>query len=185
VVQTASAMLPLGSEAPDFSLPDVTTDKRMSLQDFADKSGLLIMVICNHCPFVVHVREELARIGRDYQGKDLAVVAVSANDAVHYPDDAPDKLAAMAKSQGFVFPFLYDEAQTLVKDLQAACTPDFFLFDRSRRLVYRGRLDAARPGNDVPVTGEDLRDALDALLDGRPQAETQLPSIGCNIKWKS
>lgn len=184
MVQTASAMLPLGSRAPDFSLPDVTSNKTLSLKDFSDKSGLLIMVICNHCPFVVHVREELARIGRDYEEKDLAIVAVSANDAVNYPDDAPDKLSAMAKSQGFLFPLLYDEGQTLVKELNAVCTPDFFLFDKARKLIYRGRLDGSRPGNDIPVTGEDLREALDAFLDGQPEVETQLPSIGCNIKWK-
>ena len=184
MVQTASEMLPLGTGAPDFSLPDVISGLQVRLSDFDDKSALLVMVICNHCPFVVHVREELARIGREYQTKDLGIVAVSANDVEHYPDDAPDKLAAMAEALGFSFPLLYDESQEYVKALHAACTPDFFVFDKSRSLVYRGRLDGSRPGNNIPVTGEDLREALDAVLDGEPPLENQLPSMGCNIKWK-
>jgi peroxiredoxin len=184
MAQTESAMLPIGTAAPTFSLKDVTSNKTYSLSDFADNKGLLVMVISNHCPFVVHVRQELARIGRDYRKKDVAIVAVSANDADRYPDDAPDKLAAMAASQGFTFPFLYDESQTLVKALNAACTPDFFLFDGSRRLVYRGRLDESRPGNASPVTGRDLRRAVDRLLSGEAPVEEQHPSIGCSIKWK-
>ncbi len=184
MVQTASEMLPLGTKAPEFSLPDVTSGEMVSLSRFDDKSALLVMVICNHCPFVVHVRGELSRIGIEYQRRNLGIVAVSANDVAHYPDDAPDKLAAMAREQGFVFPFLYDETQEYVKALHAACTPDFFLFDKERRLVYRGRLDGSRPGNDIPVSGEDLREALDAALSGEPPLKNQLPSMGCNIKWK-
>ena len=184
MVQTASTMLPLGTPAPAFSLPDVTSGKTYTLGDFSDKSGLLVMVICNHCPFVIHVREELARIGREYVGKDIAVVAVSANDAANYPDDAPEKLAQMAADLDFNFPYLYDESQGYVTALQAACTPDFFLFDGERRLVYRGRLDGSRPGNDIPVTGGDLRAALDRLLAGESPSPNQVPSMGCNIKWK-
>ena len=183
MAQTPSEMLALGTPAPDFSLPEVTSGETISLKNFEDKSALLVMVICNHCPFVVHVREELARIGRDYADKDLGILAVSANDAESYPDDAPDHLAAMAKSLGFTFPFVCDEPQSFVKALHAACTPDFFLFDESRKLVYRGRLDGSRPGNDIPVTGADLRTALDAQLSGAQIPQDQLPSIGCNIKW--
>ncbi len=185
MVQTASEMLPLGTKAPDFLLPDTVSGRNYSMTDFKDKSALLVMVICNHCPFVIHVKEELAKIGRDYKDKDLAVFAVSANDVENYPDDAPSKLAEMAKDLGFTFPFLYDESQEYVKALHAACTPDFFLFDKNRSLVYRGRLDGSRPGNNIPVTGDDLRKAIDAVLCDNPQADNQLPSIGCNIKWKA
>jgi peroxiredoxin len=184
MVKTASTMMPLGAEAPDFSLPNTIDDKVMSLADFKEKQALLMMFICNHCPFVVHVQEELARVGRDYQDKDIAIVAVSANDANNYPDDAPALLKERAEQLGYTFPYLYDESQSTAKAYSAACTPDFFLFDADRKLVYRGQMDSSRPGNNIPVTGVDLRRAIDALLDGQSISTDQTPSIGCNIKWK-
>jgi peroxiredoxin len=176
-------MLALGTPAPDFALPD-TAGATVRRDDFAKAAGLLVMFICNHCPYVKHVRGELARIGRDYPPRGLAVVAINANDASRYPDDHPDRMAVEARAAGYTFPYLFDESQSVARAYHAACTPDFFLFDRERRLVYRGQLDDARPGNDVPVTGRDLRAALDALLAGRPVSAEQRPSIGCNIKWK-
>ena len=184
MVKTASTMLPLGANAPDFSLPDVVDNTIVSLSDFADKKGLLVMFICRHCPFVVHVREELAQIGRDYREKPIAIVAVSSNDIKEYPDDTPEKLKVMAERFQFTFPLLYDGTQEVAKSYTAACTPDFFLFDENRKLVYRGQMDGSRPGNDIPVTGEDLRRAMDALLSGTDINPDQQPSIGCNIKWK-
>ena len=181
--KTASTMLPLGARVPSFELADVVTGQTVSNSDFNDSKGLLVMFICKHCPFVVHVKDELARLGRDYKGKDISIVAISSNDVANYPDDAPDKLATMSKELGFEFPFVYDESQAVAKAFQAACTPDFFLFDEARELVYRGQLDDSRPGNDIPVTGKDLRAALDAVLGGDPVPTEQTPSIGCNIKW--
>lgn len=181
---TPSTMLPLGTAAPDFSLPDVVSGKRISLATFAGRPALLVMFICRHCPYVVHVREELARLGKDYAGKAIGIVAISANDAVGYPDDAPEQLKAMAQELGFTFPFCYDERQDIAQAYTAACTPDFFLFDAQRRLVYRGQLDDSRPGNGKPLTGKDLRAAMDAALAGRPVSAAQQPSLGCNIKWK-
>ena len=181
---TPSTMLALGTKAPDFSLPDVVSGKMISLATFAGKRGLLVMFICKHCPYVVHVREELARLGKEYAKQDLGIVAISANDARNYPDDAPDELKAMAKQFGFSFPFCYDESQAVAKAYTAACTPDFFLFDQVRKLVYRGQLDDSRPGNSKPITGRDLRAALDAVLAGKPVSADQKPSLGCNIKWK-
>lgn len=182
---TPSTMLPLGTQAPAFALPDVVTGKTVALDAAAGQKGTLVMFICRHCPYVQHVQEELARLGRDYAGKGLGLVAISANDAAGYPDDAPPKLKEMAVSLNFRFPFLYDESQGVARAYSAACTPDFFLFDASRALAYRGQLDDSRPGNGKPVTGKDLRAAMDALLAGsRPEA-VQKPSIGCNIKWKS
>jgi peroxiredoxin len=182
---TASTMLlELGTKATDFSLPDVVSGRTISPATFAGKKALLVMFICRHCPYVVHVKEELARLGRDYVRKDIGIVAISANDAVGYPDDAPDRLKAMAKELGFTFPFCYDESQETAKAYTAACTPDFFLFDADRALVYRGQLDESRPGNGKPVTGKDLRAAIDATLAGKPVPPTQRPSLGCNIKWK-
>jgi peroxiredoxin len=178
-------MLPLGTKAPGFRLPDAATGKTVSLDDFAGAPGLLVMFICNHCPFVKHIRGGLAAFGRDYQPKGLAIVAVSSNDVANYPDDSPAKMAAEAKAAGYVFPYLYDETQEVAKAYQAACTPDFFLFDRDRRLVYRGQFDDSRPGNGRPVTGADLRAAADAVLAGTPVPAEQKPSIGCNIKWKA
>lgn len=180
---TPSTMLALGTAAPDFTLPDVVTGGNVSLNDFADRKALLVMFICRHCPYVVHVREELARIGRDYAGKGAGIVAISSNDVANYPDDAPKNLKAMALEFGFMFPFCHDESQAVAKAYTAACTPDFFLFDANRKLAYRGQLDDTRPGGGVP-DGRDLRAALDAVLGGRPANPDQKPSVGCNIKWK-
>lgn len=182
---TPSTMAPLGMAAPDFHLPDVVSGKTVSLADFSGRDALLVMFICRHCPYVVHVQAELSRLGRSYQTRNVGVLAVSANDAAAYPDDSPKELQRQAAEQSFVFPYLYDESQSVARAFGAACTPDFFLFDKSLRLVYRGQLDDSRPGNGKPVTGRDLRAALDALLSGRPVPTGQRPSAGCNIKWKS
>ncbi|MEM7772419.1 MAG: thioredoxin family protein [Cyanobacteria bacterium P01_E01_bin.6] len=185
MVLTASTMLELGTSAPVFELPDVVTGNVISLDTFADKSALLMMFICRHCPFVKHVQAELANIGTDYADTGLGIVAISANDAAKYPDDAPDSLNAMVSEVGFTFPLCYDETQEVSKIYTAACTPDFFLFDGDRRLVYRGQLDDSRPGNNLPVTGADLRHAIDTVLSGGTMLMSdQKPSIGCNIKWK-
>lgn len=181
---TESAMLALGTPAPAFSLKDVRDGKTQTVESVAGQKGLLVMFICTHCPFVKHVEQELAKIGRDYQRSGIGMVAISSNDAENYPDDSPEGLAEQAKRVGFVFPYLYDEMQEAARAYDATCTPDFFLFDGQRKLVYRGQLDGSRPGNGVPVTGQDLRAALDALVAGRPVSPDQKPSIGCNIKWK-
>jgi peroxiredoxin len=181
---TESTMVALGAPAPDFSLPDVVSGKTISLKTFAAKKALLVMFICRHCPYVQHVQQELARLGRDYAAKDIGIVVISANDAKGYPEDAPASLKEMAEELKFTFPYCYDESQAVAKAYSAVCTPDFFLFDQARRLVYRGQLDDSRPGNGKPVTGRDLRAALDAVLAGRPVDPTQRPSVGCNIKWK-
>ncbi|MBU1693608.1 MAG: thioredoxin family protein [Verrucomicrobia bacterium] len=181
---TPSTMLALGTPAPDFRLPDTVSGKAISLASFADTKALLVMFICRHCPFVVHVERELARLGLDYAGKGVGIIAISSNDAAAYPDDAPESLKAMALELGFNFPLCYDATQEVARAYTAACTPDFFLFDRSRRLVYRGQLDDSRPGNHKPVTGRDLRAALEAVLADRPVAADQRPSLGCSIKWK-
>ena len=181
---TPSTMLALGTKAPDFSLLDVVSGKMISLAAFAGKKALLVMFICCHCPYVQHVKQELTRLGKDYANKEVGIVAISANDAANYPDDAPEQLKAMAKALGFTFPFCYDESQQTAKAYTAACTPDFFLFDANRKLVYRGQLDDSRPGNNKPVTGRDLRAAMDAVLADKPVSATQRPSIGCSIKWK-
>jgi peroxiredoxin len=185
MAKTLSTMLDLGTTAPDFSLPDVVSGKTKALTDFADNKALLLMFICRHCPFVKHIEEELARLGRDYADKDVAIVAISANDAAEHPDDAPQSLKEMAEQLGFTFPFLYDESQTVAKAYSAACTPDFFLFDQSRKLVYRGQLDDSRPESEIPVTGKDLRAAIDAVLSDEAVNPDQRASIGCNIKWKT
>ncbi|HXK59707.1 MAG TPA: thioredoxin family protein [Acidobacteriota bacterium] len=184
MVRTASTMLPLGTEAPDFELKDVVSQKTFTLASFADKDALLVMFICRHCPYVQHVKYELAKLGRDFEHAGLGIVAISSNDPESYPDDAPDRLKQMAEELDFRFPFLFDESQEVARAYTAACTPDFFLFDKSRRLVYRGQLDDSRPGNNKPVTGKDLRNAIDAVLSGRPVDPDQKPSLGCNIKWK-
>ena len=181
---TPSTMLELGTKAPEFRLPDVVSGKTISLSTFAGKQVLLVMFICRHCPYVVHVRQELARLGRDYAKQSVGIVAISANDAAGHPDDAPAKLSEMAKELGFAFPFCYDASQETAKAYTAACTPDFFLFDAGRALVYRGQLDEARPGNGKPLNGTDLRAAIDAVLAGKAVSPDQKPSIGCNIKWK-
>lgn len=179
-----STMLALGTQAPDFDLPDVTTGRRVRLSDLANEKALLVMFICRHCPYVAHVRSGLADLGRDYEGADLAIVAISSNDADEYPADRPESLAEEAAEAGYAFPYLYDEAQEAAKTYTAACTPDFFLFDADRRLVYRGQLDDSRPGNGVPVTGADLRTAIEAVLSDRPVSGDQRPSVGCSIKWR-
>ncbi|MDH6061743.1 thioredoxin family protein [Chrysosporum bergii ANA360D] len=184
MVLTASTMLPLGTQAPDFHLPDVVSGQTISLVSFADKKALLLMFICQHCPFVKHIQAELARLGKDYFSSDLGILAISANDAEKYPDDRPESLQAMATELDFKFPLCYDATQEVAKAYTAACTPDFFLFDQERRLVYRGQLDDSRPSNDKPVTGADLRLAISAVLANNPVTSEQNPSIGCNIKWK-
>jgi peroxiredoxin len=180
---TPSTMLPLGTSAPDFQLPD-TNGKLVSRDDFKDAPALLVLFICNHCPYVKHIRGELAKLGREYQARGAAMVAISSNDPENYPDDSPERMREEATSAGYTFPYLFDGTQSAAKAYRAACTPDIFLFDKDRRLVYRGQLDDSRPRNDIPVTGKDLRAALDALLEGRPVPGNQIPSIGCNIKWK-
>ncbi len=183
MARTASTMLDLGTQAPAFQLPDVVSHETISLATFSDQAALLVMFICVHCPFVKHVEKELAKLGRDYQETGLGLVAISANDVQNYPDDSPANLATMAKRLGFTFPVCYDETQAVAKAYTAACTPDFFLFDGDRQLAYRGQLDDSRPGNSEPVNGKDLREAIDALLAGKPLSSEQKPSIGCNIKW--
>ncbi|MGK7926853.1 MAG: thioredoxin family protein [Spirulina sp.] len=185
MARTESTMLPLGTTAPDFHLKDAVSGQSLSLATFADKKALLVMFICRHCPFVKHVQSELAKIGKDYADRDLGILAISANDAENYPEDAPEKLQLMAKELDFKFPFGYDESQEVAKAYTAACTPDFFLFDGDRALVYRGQLDDSRPGNSLPVNGKDLRGAIEAVLSDRTVSSTQKPSIGCNIKWKA
>ena len=185
MVATASTMLPLGTSAPDFSLRDATTGATVSLADFDAKPVVLVMFISNHCPYVKHVAAELGRIGSDYGKQGVAVVAIGSNDIENYPDDAPARMVEFAAANGFTFPYAHDETQAVALAYKAACTPDFFVFDSERKLVYRGQLDGARPSNDVPVDGRDLRAALDAALDGRPAPEPQRPSMGCNIKWKA
>lgn len=181
---TPSTMLELGTRAPDFSLPDVCTGKTVSLDSLSDGNALLVVFMCAHCPFVKLVEEELATIGKDYQDKALRMVGISANDAENYPDDSPEKLKEQADRLGFTFPYLYDEDQSAAKAYRAACTPDLYLFNADLRLAYRGQLDDARPGNDQPVTGKNLRNAIDSVLAGEQVTESQLPATGCNIKWK-
>ncbi len=181
-----SKMLALGTEAPTFDLSDVTTGRNVSIDDFADRRALLVMFICRHCPYVAHVRSGIARLGRDYVEADanIGIVAIGSNDPAAHPEDSPEGLAEEAREAGYTFPYLYDETQEVAKAYSAACTPDFFLFDAGRALVYRGQLDDSRPSNGLPVTGESLRTAIDAVLAGRPVPEDQRPSIGCSIKWR-
>jgi peroxiredoxin len=180
---TPSTMLPLGTRAPDFRLPD-TDGKIVALDDFANAPALLVIFLCNHCPYVKHVRDQLVSLAKDYQAKGVAVVGISSNDATAYPDDSPEMMAREKATVGYTFPYLYDETQEVGKAYKAACTPDFYVFDNDRKLAYRGQLDGSRPGNATPVTGQDLREALDAVLAGRPVDDDQRPSMGCNIKWK-
>jgi peroxiredoxin len=181
---TPSTMLPLGTTAPDFRLPD-TDDKTVALADFKSAPALLVIFMCNHCPFVKHIRQGLAQLGRDYLPKGVAIVTINSNDVAKYPDDSPAKMKEEVKSAGYQFPYLYDETQAVAKAYQAACTPDIYVFDGQQKLVYRGQFDDSRPGNGKPVTGKDLRAALDAVLAGNFVSSDQKPSIGCNIKWKS
>ena len=180
---TASTMLPLGTSAPGFQLPD-STGRLVSKDDFAGSPTLLVMFLCNHCPYVKHVAEEVVRVAREYQARGVAVVAISSNDVAAYPQDGPEAMRAEKARVGYPFPYLFDETQEVAKAYRAACTPDLFLFDAQQMLVYRGQLDDSRPGKDVPVTGEDLRRALDAVLAGGTVDARQKASIGCNIKWK-
>lgn len=177
-------MMDLGTGAPHFELPDVTSGRTVSIRDFDDKEALLVMFICRHCPYVRHVQRELAQIGKDYAGKSVGIVAISSNDAEAYPGDRPESLREQAAELGFTFPYCYDESQDVARAYHAACTPDFFLFDGSRALVYRGQLDDSRPESGIPVTGRDLRGALDAVLNHQPVEARQMPSMGCNIKWR-
>ena len=176
-------MLALGTDAPDFSLPDVESGNTVSLSDYADETGALVMFICNHCPYVKHVRHEIARIGKDYADSGIGIVAINANDPEVSPGDSPDLMKEEAETQGYVFPYLFDETQEVAAAYTAMCTPDFFLFDPDRKLVYRGRMDESRPDSGVPVTGDELRAAMDAVLAGESVPEMQYPSMGCSIKW--
>jgi peroxiredoxin len=185
MARTESTMLSLGTIAPDFALTNVVSEQTVRRDDFRGKKALLVMFICTHCPFVKHVEHELAKIGRDYVDKSIGIIAISSNDAITHPDDAPADLKQQAIAMGFRFPYLYDETQDVAKAFEAACTPDIFLFDADFRLVYRGQLDGSRPGNGIPVTGVDLRAAIDAVLTGKPVLEDQIASVGCNIKWKA
>lgn len=181
---TPSNMLPLGTLAAEFTLKDVTTDSAQSLMDLVGSNGTLVMFICNHCPFVKHINSELVRLAKDYLPKGFGFIAISSNDIEKYPQDGPKHMKSNAQEQGFIFPYLYDESQAVAKAYDAACTPDFYVFDKSLKLVYRGQLDDSRPGNSIPVTGRDLRAVFDALLSKTPIPKDQKPSIGCNIKWK-
>jgi len=182
MVLTPSTMLPLGTSAPDFALPNID-GKTVKLADFAGKPALLVIFMCNHCPYVKHVAEGLAALTREYQAKGAGVVGISSNDAKNYPDDSPEKMKSEAAMRGYTFPYLYDADQSVARAYHAACTPDFYVFDAQQKLAYRGQMDASRPKSDIPVTGVDLRAALDAVLAGKPAAAEQRPSIGCNIKW--
>jgi peroxiredoxin len=181
---TPSTMLPLGTVAPDFNLPD-TNGNMVALSDFKNTKALLVVFMCNHCPYVKHIREGLARLGKDFQAKGAAMVGINSNDVSTHPDDSPEKMAEEGKAAGYTFPYLYDESQGIAKAYRAACTPDFYLFDAEHKLVYRGQMDESRPKTDIPVTGKNLLDALDAILVGKPVSPDQTTSIGCNIKWKS
>ena len=185
MVLTPTIHIPLGYEAPAFQLPDTLSGNRYSYADLRGEKGTLVMFICNHCPYVIHNREELIKLANDYKQKGIELIAISSNDAVNYPDDGPDKMKALAEEENFPFPYLYDESQEVAKAYDAACTPDFNLFDANDKCVYRGRLDSSRPGKDIPVTGEDMRSAFDSVLIEEEIAVRQFPSLGCNIKWKS
>jgi peroxiredoxin len=181
---TPSTMLPLGTAAPDFKLPD-TNGTTVALADFRGQPALLVIFMCNHCPYVKHLRAGLAQLARDYRPRGAAIVGINANDVANYPEDRPAKMKEEVKAAGYLFPYLYDETQAVAKAYRAACTPDFYLFDKNQKLVYRGQFDDSRPGNGVPVTGNDVRAALDAVLAGKPVPPDQKPGIGCNIKWKA
>lgn len=184
MADTESKMLPLGTKAPDFTLIDAVTNKPVSLKDVRGEKGTVVIFICNHCPFVKHVSEELVRVCNDYRVIGFGFVAINSNDAIKYPEDSPARMWDTARKEGYPFPYLFDETQEVAKAYDAACTPDFYLFDEELELVYRGQLDNSRPGNGIPVNGRDLREALDNLLNNNPQRKNQKPSMGCNIKWK-
>lgn len=185
MVRVPSTMAPLGTTAPEFALPAPATGRTVRLSDFADAPAVLVVFLSNHCPFVKHIAAALGRFGSEYDAKGLAMVGICANDVVHYPDDSPEKMAEEVERRGYTFPYLFDESQNVARAYQAACTPDFFLYDGERKLVYRGQFDSSRPSLDVPVTGADLRSACDAVLAGRAPSASQIPSVGCNIKWKT
>jgi thiol-disulfide isomerase/thioredoxin len=181
---TPSSMLPLGTEAPDFTLPDPVKGGEKRLAELKSDRGTVVLFICNHCPFVKHVQQKLVDVANEYISKGISFVAINANDVANYPDDSPGKMKDTAEQFGYPFPYLFDESQKVAKAYQAACTPDLYLFDGNLKLVYRGQFDDSRPGNDIPVTGQDLRSAMDHLLQGKPVNSDQMPSMGCNIKWK-
>lgn len=184
MARTPSTMLPLGTIAPDFTLPDTVSGQEMSLQSLKSDVATLIMFICNHCPYVKHIQAQLVSLAKEYQTKGVSVIAINANDVENYPDDSPEKMKEVAEQWAYPFPYLYDESQAVAKAYQAACTPDFYIFDKHLKCVYRGQLDDSRPQNGLPVTGKDIREALDAVLLNVPVDEEQKPSVGCNIKWK-
>ena len=182
---TPSNMMPLGTPAPDFCLPDTVSGKEVCLSEVRGEVATVVMFICNHCPFVKHIQDELVRLGQEYPARGVSLVAISANDADQYPEDSPENMKALAVSLGYSFPYLYDEDQQVARLYDATCTPDIFVFDKALECAYRGQLDGSRPGNGIPLTGEDLRSALDALLAGQMVDPEQKPSVGCNIKWKA
>ena len=184
MARTPSNMLALGTKAPDFALPNTIDNKTYSFDNVSGTNGTVVMFICNHCPYVIHVMEGITALAKDYQNKGIGFIAISSNDVVNYPDDDPTLMKETAKKYGFSFPYLYDESQDVAKAYDAACTPDFYLFDAEKTLVYRGQMDSSRPKNELPVTGKDLRTALDAMLSGKTIDTLQKPSLGCNIKWK-
>ncbi len=185
MADTPSNMVPLGTKAADFNLPDTITGENVSLQDMKSDIATVIMFICNHCPYVKHINKELVRLTNEYKEKGISFVAISSNDVLNYPEDSPENMNIVANELGYEFPYLYDESQDVARDYNAACTPDIFVYDKNLKLVYRGQFDHSRPGNNKPVNGKDLRDALDSILAGRPVSEKQIPSIGCNIKWRN
>lgn len=185
MARTLSKMIPLGTLAPDFTLPDTVSGKTVSLQELKSDKATVIMFICNHCPFVKHVDEQLVALARDYQSKGVSFIAISSNDVDNYPQDSPELMTEEAAKVGYTFPYLYDESQEVAKAYDAACTPDFYAFDKDLKCAYRGQLDSSRPGNGLPVTGADLRSALDEILEGQNVSAPQIPSVGCGIKWKS
>lgn len=181
---TPSTMMPLGTQAPDFNLPDTVSGNTLNLQATKGEKATVVMFICNHCPFVKHVNEQLVKLANDYMAQGVGFVAISSNDVVNYPDDSPELMKQNAADEGYPFPYLYDESQDVAKAYDAACTPDFFVFNADLRCAYRGQLDASRPGNGIAVTGQDMRNALDEIIAGKAVSAKQIPSIGCNIKWK-
>ncbi|HMU45639.1 MAG TPA: thioredoxin family protein [Chitinophagaceae bacterium] len=185
MARTLSLMIELGTRAHDFELPDTVSGNDISLRQIKEKVATVIMFICNHCPFVKHINEGLVSLANDYETKGISFVAISSNDVMNYPDDSPEKMKETALNAGYPFPYLYDESQEVAKKYQAVCTPDFFIYDKDLKLVYRGQLDDSRPGNEIPVTGKDIRQTLDCLLNNQPVSQEQRPSIGCNIKWKT
>ncbi|GAL69907.1 thioredoxin family protein [Jejuia pallidilutea] len=185
MARTPSNMLPLGTKAPDFSLLDTVSGNTLHLNDLKGEKGTVVLFICNHCPFVIHINSELVAIANTYAEKGISFIAISSNDVENYPQDSPEKMKIHAKTEGYPFPYLYDETQEVAKAYHAACTPDLYLFDSDLKLVYRGQLDDSRPENGVPLSGNDLRHALDCVIEGKKNTKPQKPSIGCNIKWKS